>query len=100
MSQPLGYYCALTPGDGTYLDWLQDTYGSCLEGINRIEKLHFLKAITENLIATEIATQGQYLLSESADTIQKLQEDLYQYTPIGDHLGLAEAIINQLKTQQ
>ncbi|QIR41810.1 hypothetical protein HCG51_34545 (plasmid) [Tolypothrix sp. PCC 7910] len=62
MTQPLGYYCALTPGDGTYLDWLQDTYGSCLEGINRIEKLHFLKAITENLIATEIATQGQYLL--------------------------------------
>ena len=100
MTKPLGYYCALTPGDGTYLDWLQDTYGSCFEGINRIEKLHFLKAITENLIASETATQEQYLLSESPQTIQKLQEDLYQYTPIDDHLGLAEALINQLKYQR
>ncbi|WP_044500322.1 hypothetical protein [Nostoc sp. PCC 7107] len=59
-----------------------------------------MKAITDNLIAAEIATQEQYLLEESAQTIQKLQENLHQYTPIGDHLGLAEAIINQLKTQK
>ncbi|MBD2342141.1 hypothetical protein H6G64_35050 [Calothrix sp. FACHB-156] len=100
MNKPLGYYCAVTPGDGSYLDWLQDTYGSQLEGIPRLEKLHLLQAITVNLLNAQIATEGRYIKEIAADNIQKLQADIYQYLPIGEHLGLAEAIINQLKHQQ
>ncbi|QIR41951.1 hypothetical protein HCG51_35340 (plasmid) [Tolypothrix sp. PCC 7910] len=61
MNKPLGYYCAVTPGDGSYLDWLQDTYGSQLEGIPRLEKLHLLQAITVNLLNAQIATEGRYI---------------------------------------
>ncbi|QMS91368.1 hypothetical protein HUN01_28615 [Nostoc edaphicum CCNP1411] len=92
MSKPIGYFCAVTPGDGSFLDHLQNKYGSQLEKLSKVEKLHILNALVINLIHAE-PLQG------NAETIRKLQIGIHERLPIDDHLSLIDAIVNQLKHQ-
>ncbi len=39
MSNPLGYYTSVMPGDGSYLDALQQEFGSEFEGLTTMQQL-------------------------------------------------------------
>ncbi len=90
MSKPIGYFCAVTPG--SFLSELEKTYGSQLEKLSKVEKLHILNALVINLIHAETPPRD-------AETIQKLQTGIHERLPIEEHLSLVDAIVNQLKYQ-
>lgn len=97
MTKPLGYYCAVTHGDGSWLDELQTEYGSTFEKLTRVQKLCILKLLCINLINSEASLIGSSLADRESWKIIDLLADINQNLPIGEHLSLAEAIINQLK---
>ena len=47
--KPLGFYTNYTPGETSYLEEIQEKYGSHLEGINVREKLYLIECISSNL---------------------------------------------------
>lgn len=97
MTKPLGYYCAVTLGDCSFLDELQERYGSTFEKLNRLEKLYILSAIISNLTATQTSLSGRIVASETLVKVTPIIEQINQRLLIGEHLGLADAIVNQLK---
>jgi len=99
MTKPLGYYCAVTPGDCSFLDELQNEYGSTFESLNRLEKLYILSAIISNLTATQTSLEGRIVAQKALATVTPIIEQINQRLLIGEHLGLADAIVNQLKYQ-
>lgn len=100
MTKPIGYYCSVTPGDGTFLDHLQKQYGSTFEKLTRLQKLYILSSLIANLTQAEISLIGNYQASEEMNGITSVIGQTKKYLKIGEHLGLADAIINQLKYQR
>ncbi|MCC2695225.1 hypothetical protein [Nodularia sp. LEGE 04288] len=97
MTKPLGYYCAVTPGDESFLDELQNEYGSTLEKLTTLQKLHILNALILNCINAQTQLIGTIPADEELAAMSNTVEAIRQRLPIGEHLGLADAIINQLK---
>jgi hypothetical protein len=100
MTKPIGYYCAVTPGDGTFLDYLQNQYGSTFEKLTKLQKLYILTSLVGNLTNTQIETIGSDSSTEEINAITNLIAQIRQHLTIGEHLSLADAIINQLKAQR
>lgn len=100
MTKPIGYYCSVTPGDGSFLDQLQEEFGSTFEELNRLEKLFLLHSLTSNLLQTEIKMVGSYPASQAQQRMTPVMKDINEKLLIGEHLGLADAIVNQLKYQR
>jgi hypothetical protein len=99
MTKPLGYYANVTSGDCSFLDELQERYGSTFSRLNRLEKLYILSAIISNLTTTQTRLEGRFIASQALATVIPIIEGINKRLLIGEHLGLAEAIINQLKHQ-
>lgn len=97
MTKPLGYYCAVTPGDESFLDHLQNQYGSRFEKLTKVQKLCILKLLCLNLLQAEVSISGSFAADLEQNEIIDLLALINQNLPIGEHLSLAEAIINQLK---
>ncbi|WP_392476925.1 hypothetical protein [Nostoc sp. C110] len=100
MTKPIGYYCAVTPGDGTFLDHLQNQYGSTFEKLTKLQKLYILTSLVGNLTNAEIEKAGSYSSTEDINAITNLIAQIRQHLPMGEHLSLADAVINQLKYQK
>jgi hypothetical protein len=97
MTKPLGYYCAVTPGDGSFLDELQERYGSTFENLTKLQKLYILKLLTTNLLNAEVTTKGSMPANQEVDEITDTVQSINQRLTIREHLSLADAIVNQLK---
>ncbi|WP_242054109.1 hypothetical protein [Nostoc parmelioides] len=100
MSKPLGYFTSTMPGDGSYLDSLQQQYGSTFEQLNKVEKLLLLQNIAQTLLGAEINVIGSAVSAEAVSTVSPIVQGLYKRVTLADLLGLAEALVNQLKYQQ
>lgn len=100
MTKPIGYYCSVTPGDGTFLDHLQNQYGSTFEKLTRLQKLLILKLLCVNMIQEQSSLLGTSLAQEEAQLIVNSLAQINQFLPRYEHLSLADAIINQLKYQK
>ncbi|MHC5673106.1 hypothetical protein [Nostoc sp.] len=83
--------------NGSFLDYLQNEYGSTFEKLSRVQQLCILKLLCINLINSEASLIGFSLADRESWEIIDLLADINQNLPIGEYLSLAEAIINQLK---
>ena len=92
MSKPLGYYTSYTPGDRSFLDQLQETYGSKFEVLSKREKFFLIESIASNL--------GDSLEELPRDEIYQLQLSINTNLSESDKAGLIEALINQLRWGQ
>lgn len=100
MTKPLGYYCSVTPGDESFLDHLQNQYGSTFEKLTKLQKLSILCTLIQNLATAEIHFLGTWQGTEEINAISNLIQEINQNLTIGEHLSLADAIVNQLKHQR
>ncbi|MGB3757269.1 MAG: hypothetical protein WBA07_12995 [Rivularia sp. (in: cyanobacteria)] len=89
MTKPLGYYTNYIPGKSGLLEYLQETYGSCLQGLSVREKLYLIRAIADNLILRASGDiRGQ---------VHPLSHEIFRL-PTSDQEGLIEALIAQLRS--
>ncbi|WP_225225972.1 hypothetical protein [Komarekiella delphini-convector] len=100
MNKPIGFYTSAMPGDGSYLDELQQRYGSTFEQLSKIEKLLLLHGIVQNLLNAEINIQGSSVAAAAVSTVSLIAQSINKRVTLGEHLGLASALINQLKYQR
>jgi hypothetical protein len=100
MNKPIGYFTSTMPGDGSYLDELQQQYGSTFEQLNKVEKLLLLQNIAQTLLGAEINVIGSTVSASALSTVSPIIQGLYKQVTLADLLGLAEALVNQLKYQQ
>lgn len=99
MSKPIGYFTSAMPGDGSYLDELQQQYGSTFEKLGRTEKILILESVVQNLLQAEIAGHGLASKTSSMALASSITPRIRESVKLDEHLGLAEALINQLKYQ-
>ncbi|MBG1270816.1 hypothetical protein [Nostoc sp. WHI] len=99
MSKPLGFFTSTMPGDGSYLDEMQSVYGSTFEKLGRTEKLLVLESVVKNLIVAETAAHGINSTAQAMAHASSITPGIRESVGIDEHLGLAEALINQLKYQ-
>ncbi|MBN3957493.1 hypothetical protein [Nostoc sp. NMS8] len=93
MSKPLGYYTAHTPGDGSYLELLEERYGATFEKITKKEKLFLVAAIADQLCAEQ---DGDPRIE-----IKQLPSEMYKNSLAdSDLMGLLEALIAQIRWGQ
>ncbi|WP_445630424.1 hypothetical protein [Nostoc sp. DSM 114167] len=93
MSKPLGYYTAYTPGDGSYLESLENRYGATFEKMTKKEKLFLVAAIADQLSAEQ---DGNARIE-----IKQLPAEMYENSVTdSDLMGLLEALIAQIRWGQ
>ncbi|MBW4635402.1 MAG: hypothetical protein KME30_26965 [Iphinoe sp. HA4291-MV1] len=85
------------PDDGSYIDELQQQYGSTFATMPRTLKAALLVKLAENLLSTEIKMAGYAVAEHEMNALQPIADNIYRRVTIGEQLGLAEAIVNQLK---
>lgn len=91
MTKPIGYWTNYTPGDGSYLEVLQQKYGCTFEKMNQREKLYLILAIVSNLCATAPG--------EVRSEITVLGKAIPENLSTGDQEGLISAIIEQVRNR-
>jgi hypothetical protein len=97
MTKPIGYYTSVMPGDGSYLDELQEEYGSTFERMPRTLKAHLLVEIAKSLLTAEVSITGTIQADIELQSKEEIAQNIYRSVPIKEQIGWAEAIINQLK---
>ena len=97
--KPIGFYTSVMPQDGSYLNSLQEEYGSTFEKMPRTLKAALLLEIAENLYVVEEKMAGCFTATWGTDLAKQeaIAEEIYRRVTINEQMGLAEAIINQLK---
>lgn len=88
MNKPLGYYTSYVPDD-SYLDELQEQYGTCLQKLTRREKLFLLNSITSYMCCHEPGDISGEVVTTSYGIQKRLNNS--------DKEGLIEALINQIR---
>ena len=91
MTKPLGYYTSYTPGQESYLEYLQQKYGSTLECFTYREKLWLIVSIASNLLC-----QSQYQKKPLRTEIQAIPNQVHQHLTPSDAVGLLSALIAQV----
>ncbi|OKH40707.1 hypothetical protein FACHB389_06805 [Nostoc calcicola FACHB-389] len=81
-----------TPGDGSYLESLQEQYGSTFEGISTREKLFLVSSLASHLCVLEAG--------ETRNEIYKLGVQLQIQLEQSDQRGLLEALVAQIRWGQ
>lgn len=100
MSKPIGFFTSTMPGDGSYLDDLQSLYGSTFEKLGRTEKLLILESVVKNLLQAETAAHGLKSTVSSMALASSITPGIRESVKLNEQIGLAEALINQLKYQR
>lgn len=93
MSQPIGYFCNHTPGDSGLLGDMEESWGSTFETLNNSERLWLLFSLIGTMTATDSENYDPHSVS---DCIVPAAERLTELS-FFDQLGLAEALINQIR---
>lgn len=96
MPKPLGYFTNYTPGDGGLLGEMEDSWGSTFEQLNNSERLWLLSSLVGTMTADENEHYNPHAVD---DAIVPACERLHELSFL-DRLGLAEALINQIKTRR
>jgi hypothetical protein len=97
MTKPIGYYCSVTPGDGSFLDELQKEFGSTFEKLTLLQKAYILSSLINNYANAQISVVGTWQAKDEINEIANVVDEIKKRLVIGEHLGLADFIINQLK---
>lgn len=100
MTKPIGFYTSVMPDDGSYLDELQEQYGSTFADMPRTLKAALLMKVAENLLATEVQMSGTLVSNGELADLLPISAEIYRRLTIREQLGLAEAIVNQLKQRR
>jgi hypothetical protein len=98
--RPLGFYTSAMPQDGSYLDEMQEKYGSTFADMPRTLKAALLMKVAENLLATEVQITGSMVSQGELADLHTISTEVYRRVTIREQLGLAEAIVNQLKQRR
>ena len=93
MSQPLGYFCSYTPGDGGLLGDMEESWGSQFQELNNSERLWLLFTLLGTMSADTSDHYDPYAVDSSIVPVGERFREL----GFSDQLGLAEALINQIK---
>ncbi|MHC5722630.1 MAG: hypothetical protein ACYTXY_00415 [Nostoc sp.] len=100
MSKPIGFFTSAMPGDGSYLDYLQSIYGSTFEKLSKTEKLLILESVVKNLIVAETGMHGLNYRAAAVAQASSITPGIRESVSLSEQIGLAEALINQLKYQR
>jgi hypothetical protein len=92
MSKPLGYYTNYTPGDGGLLGEMEEAWGSYFQSLNNSERIWMLSCLTGTMCADATDNYDPYQVRDLTDATERFHELSYS-----DQLGLATAILDQLK---
>lgn len=92
MSKPLGYYTGYTPGDDSFLERVQEKYGSGFEKISKREKLVILTVLTSHL--------GCQLDGDVRSEIFAIATEMRDQLSLSDQAGIMEALIAQIRWGQ
>ncbi|MEH1933847.1 MAG: hypothetical protein V7L14_08975 [Nostoc sp.] len=88
MTKPLGYYTNYTPGDNSYLEKVQEEYGSTFEKMTKREKLSILMILVSNISAQqEGGVRGE---------IYAVAREMTDHLSLRDQTGIMEAIVSQV----
>lgn len=97
MTKPLGYYCAYTPGDGGLLGEMEEEWGgSTFEKLNQSERLWVLSTLTGVMCAEATENYDPHQVGNDLVDIYERFHEL----EFSDQLGLAQALIDQIKSQR
>lgn len=96
MNKPLGYYTDGHP----LLNELQEEYGSTFEKLERINKLFLLQGIIDSMVNIETKLIGANPARLASTSIQPTINQINRELPSKYLLGLADALVNQLKYQR
>ncbi|WP_414579636.1 hypothetical protein [Anabaena sp. CCY 9402-a] len=88
MNKPIGYWTSHQPGDNSYLETLQEKYGSRFERMNQREKLYLICAIASHLSCTAYGSLRQELFTVAINICG---------LPVSDQEGLIEALIHHVR---
>jgi len=89
MNKPLGFYTSYIPGDDSYLEELQEQYGTCLQKLTRREKLFLLNSITSYMCCHEPGDISGEVVTTSYSVVKRLTDS--------DKEGMIEALISQIR---
>jgi hypothetical protein len=89
MVKSIGYYTSYTPGDESYLERLQEEYGSRFEQMSKREKLFLISSIASQMVVKEPG--------RTRAEIHELAATLPENLPRQDCEGLLEALIAQVR---
>jgi hypothetical protein len=92
MTKPIGHYTSYTPGDRSYLESLQERYGSFFEKITKREKLFLVSSLASQLCGDASG--------ETRNEIYEVGVEIQQCLPISDQEGLLEALVAQIRWGQ
>ena len=92
MSKPLGYYTAYTPGDDSFLETVQEKYGSGFEKISKREKLVILTVLASHL--------GCQLEGDVRGEIFAIAREMTDQLSPSDQAGIMEALVSQIRWGQ
>jgi hypothetical protein len=92
MSKPIGYYTNYTPGDGTFLDYLQETYGATFERMTKREKLFLISSLSAQMCGDAPG--------ETRNEIYEIGAKIQEKLPLSEQEGLLEALIAQIRWGQ
>ncbi|MEH1905848.1 MAG: hypothetical protein V7L04_31835 [Nostoc sp.] len=92
MSKPLGYYTSYTPGDDSFLERVQQEYGSTFEKMTKPEKLSILMILSSNI--------GAQLDGGVRGEIYTVAREMTNQLSLSDQAGIMEAIISQVRWGQ
>lgn len=92
MTKPLGYYTSYTPGDDSFLETVQEQYGSAFEKMTKREKLSILMILTSNLAAQLDERVPGEIYGVAREMVAKLS--------LSNQAGVMEAIISQIRWGQ
>ncbi|MBW4504865.1 MAG: hypothetical protein KME57_36315 [Scytonema hyalinum WJT4-NPBG1] len=93
MSKPIGYFCNHTPGDSGLLGDMEESWGSTFEQLNNSERLWMLFSLIGNITAD---ASENYEPGEIREYIVPAIERFGELS-FSDQLGLAQALIEQIK---
>ena len=96
MSKPLGFYCNYTNGDGGLLGEMESSWGSQFEELNNSERLWILFS----LMGTMTADKSEHYDPYAVDGYVVPATERFNELSFTDQLGLAEALINQIRTHR
>jgi hypothetical protein len=95
MVLPLQRY--VTVPEDSYLEVLQSRYGDSFQWLNAEEKLALLKFVILQIEEVQIQAKGQEAVTEGEKFCISIANKIRETVPRSSLLGLAEALINQLK---
>jgi hypothetical protein len=92
VTKPLGYYTSYTPGDDSFLEKVQEEYGSTFEKMTKREKLSILMILASNI--------GAQLDGGVRGEIYAVAREMADQLSLADQTGIMEAIISQVRWGQ